>query len=489
MSGLVWGREDAWLDDKGTLAAVVTRDAEFDHSEAAREGFESILSQLAKATGADGVVWLAEQAKASRRGGDGAIALVGATLVDVGGQAPIPDAAIVVDGDRIVAAGPRAKVAVPPGATVIDVTGKYVIPGLWDMHAHVEQVEQGAVYLAAGVTTVRDMGNILEFITGVRDAIDAGKGLGPRVIVEGLVDGEGPAALGTVRIATLADVAPTIDRLKKAGCRDVKVYSSIAPSLVKPIVAYAHAHGMRVVGHVPDDTTSSDVVEAGYDSISHIAYLFDAAIPRKEARALSRDEHYARLAAVNLGSLTMRKELALLASHQVVVDDTISLYEQLFHTPEEDAKLEPGIATLPRELEATLGGIPPVAAAGAHAAFDKYVALLHELHARGIPVVAGTDINVPGHSLHRELELYVKAGMSPLEALQAATIVPARFMRMDKELGTVQPGKRADLVVLDGDPLADVSNVRRTTLVVARGKAYAPNELWKLVGFRSIAKP
>src|SRR5262249_91233 len=157
--------------------------------------------------------------------------------------------------DRIVAAGPRAKVAVPAGATTIDVAGKFVLPGLWDMHAHVEQVEQGIVYLAAGVTTVRDMGNVLDFITGMRDAIDAGRGLGPRIVVSGIVDGEGPAAIGTVRIRSQADIAPTIDRLKKAGCVEVKIYSSVSPALVKPIVAYAHAHGMRAVGHVPKGMT------------------------------------------------------------------------------------------------------------------------------------------------------------------------------------------------------------------------------------------
>jgi imidazolonepropionase-like amidohydrolase len=486
VSGLVWGREDAWLDDKGQLVAVVTRDAEFDHHAAVREGYDTLLPELARSAGADGVAWLGStaKAKAAERGASGVVALVGGSVVDGTGRPPVKDAVVVLDGDRIVAVGPRATVAVPAGATVLDVTGDTVLPGLWDMHAHVEQVEQGLVYLAAGVTTVRDMGNVLEFITGVRDAIDAGKGLGPRVLVEGLVDGSGDAAVGTVRIAAREDIAPTLDRLKKAGCPDVKIYSSVALALVRPIVAYAHAHGMRAVGHVPEGMTSQQAIDAGYDSISHLPYLVDGLLPRSVSQHLSRAERLRRVAALDLASPVLTRELASLAAHHVVVDDTVSLYEQLFHTPEEDAAREPGIATLPRELEATLGGIPPALAADGDAAFEKYVALLRELHRRGVAVVAGTDINVPGHSLHRELELYVKAGFTPMEAIQAATLVPARFMRQEKELGTVEPGKRADLVVVRGDPLADVSAIRRTVLVVTRGRAYDSAALWKAVGFR-----
>ncbi|HEU4536235.1 MAG TPA: amidohydrolase family protein, partial [Polyangiaceae bacterium] len=125
----------------------------------------------------------------------------------------------------------------------------------------------------------------------------------------------------------------------------------------------------------------------------------------------------------------------------------------------------------------------PEKAAERAAAFDKYLALLRAMHRAGVPVVAGTDISVPGHSVHRELELYVQAGFTPMEALQAATIVPARAMRLEAEAGTVEPGKRADLVVVAGDPLADVSNVRKVSLVVARGKAYDPAELWRVAGF------
>jgi imidazolonepropionase-like amidohydrolase len=490
ITGLVWGREDAWLDDqrdkagdKAQLAAVVTRDAEFDHHEAVREGFEALLPQLARSAGSDGVAALAEQARIAQRGEPGVLALVGGRLIDGRGGPPIDDSVVVVDGARIVAAGARGAVTLPPGTKTIDFRGKTVLPGLWDMHAHVEQVEQLAVYLASGVTTVRDMGNILDFITGIRDAIDAGKGLGPRVLAEGLVDGDGPGALGVIHLKTVADVAPTIDRLQKAGCLDVKIYSSVPPALVKPIAAYAHAHGMHVVGHVPEGMTVAQAIAAGFDSISHIGFLTDVVLPDDPAHPLSREVRLKKLAALDLGSPAITEEIDSLAARHIVIDDTMSLEEQLLHSVADNARLEPGIATLPRELEATLGGLPPALGAAGDAGFGTYLRLLGMLHRRGVPIVAGTDINVPGHSLHRELELYVKAGFTPMEAIQAATIVPAKMMRLDREVGTVVAGKRADLVVVDGDPLADIRAIRRTSLVITRGRVYDPAALWKLAGF------
>jgi hypothetical protein len=451
--GLVWGREDAWLDDTGKLVAVVTRDAEFDHHEAAFQGFEPLLPELAKRTGADGVAWLETAARGAARG-TGLLALVGGNLIDGTGRAAIPDAVVVIDGDRIVAAGPRATVTIPAGATTIDVTGKSIVPGLWDMHAHVEQVEQGAVYLAAGVTTVRDMGNVLEFITGVRDAIDAGHGLGPRVLVNGLVDGNSEAALGTTRITKREDIAPTIDRLKQLGCIEVKTYSNLDPALIKPIIAYAHGHGMRVVGHITTGMTTQQAIDAGYDAISHLPQLLDAARPKDAPRPRSRRAWFTEVAALDFTAPAFTHMIDGLVAHHVAIDDTLALYEQLFYTPEANRTREPGIATLPRELEGGLGGSSPDDAGPAAQAFAKYLALIGLLHQRGVTLVAGTDIAVPGHSLHRELELYVMAGFTPMAALQAATVVPARYMHLDKELGTIEPGKRADLVVVEAGRLS-----------------------------------
>jgi imidazolonepropionase-like amidohydrolase len=483
IGGLVWGIEDAWLDDKNQLAAVITRDAEFDHFEATRGEYLPILAQLAKAAGIDGVARLAEAAKSIETDAHGPIALVGATLITGADRPSIANAVVILDGDKIVAAGPRDKVTIPNGATTIDATGKFLVPGLWDMHAHVEQVEQGGAYLAAGVTTVRDMGNIMDFITGIRDSIEAGKGLGPRILVNGLVDGEGPRALGTIRIRTREDIPKVIDQLRAAGCQEVKIYSSIAPALVAPIAQYAHAHGMRVVGHLPEGMTPQQAVEAGYDSISHLHYIFDADVALKD---LNGEDWLKHRIAIDFNQPAFTKLFATLAAHHTVIDDTVALYEQGAFSAAEIAKREPGLATLPRQLAALFSPVKPKYAELAAKDFAKNLALIKTMHEHHIAFVAGTDITVPGHSLHRELELYVQAGFTPLEALQAATIVPARYMHRDNELGTIEAGKRADLVVLGADPLADIHNIRKVERVIARGKIYDAPALWRVVGFKPL---
>ncbi|HMI85411.1 MAG TPA: amidohydrolase family protein [Polyangiaceae bacterium] len=481
--GLAWGREDAWLDAAGKLVAVVTRDAEFDHFEAVREGFLAILPQLMTSAGADGVKWLSEAAKTAERGASGLVALTGADLIDGTGRAAIHDAVVVYDRDKIVAAGARASVTVPAGATTVDVSGKTIVPGMWDMHAHFQQVEQGAAYLAAGVTTVRDMGNILEFVTGVRDAIDAGKGLGPRILASGIVDGEGPKVLGTIIIKSNADIVPVLERLKKAGCPEVKIYSSIDPHLVKPIAVEAHRRGMRVVGHVPEGMDIVAALDAGFDGVSHATYLFAPLFAPGEMAKLSRSAVRRRIIETRLDDPKLGQVVRAFVNKKAFLDDTLALFDLMNHSEEESGKREPGLAKVPRELRGMFEGARPEDVAERAALFDRYVAFVGELHKRGVPVVAGTDISVPGHSLHRELELYVQAGFTPMEAIQAATIVPARVMHLDKEVGTIEAGKRADLVVLGGDPLADIHNIRKIDTVIARGKTYDPGTLWRLIGF------
>jgi hypothetical protein len=481
--GLAWGREDAWLDKAGKLVAVVTRDAEFDHFEAVREGFVAILPALMTSAGGDGVKWLSEVGKSAERGPSGVVALVGANLIDGTGRAPVSDAVIVYDRDKIVAAGPRASITVPAGATTIDVSGKTIVPGLWDMHAHFQQVEHGAAYLASGVTTVRDLGNILEFVTGIRDAIDAGTGLGPRILVSGLVDGEGQRAAGTIIIKSNADIVPVLERLKRAGCLEVKIYSSIDPGLVKPIAAEAHRRGMRVVGHVPEGMDVVAALDAGFDGVSHAAFLFEPLFAPGERQKLSRSAVRRRIAEARFDDPKLAQVVRAFVAKKAFLDDTLALFELMNHSEQESAKREPGLAKVPRELRGMFEGARPEEVAERSAMFERYLAFVGELHKRGVPVVAGTDISVPGHSLHRELELYVQAGFTPMEAIRAATIVPARMMRLDKEVGTLEPGKRADLVVLGADPLADIHNIRKVETVVARGKTYEPGALWKLIGF------
>ncbi len=355
--GLVWGREDVWLDASGTSRRWSRATRSSITSEAVREGFLALLPELAKSTGADGVAWLTEAAKsAGASSSSGVLALVGGQLVDGTGRPPLKDAAVIIDGDRIVAAGPRATTKVPPGATIVDASGKSILPGLWDMHAHFEQVEQGVAYLAAGVTTVRDLGNVLEFVTGVRDAIASGAGLGPRLLVDGLVDGEGPASLGMDKIASIKDIVPTLDRLQKAGCLEVKIYSSIAPDLVRPIAAEAHKRGMRVTGHVPIGMNVLEAIDAGFDGVNHLPMILSPIFPSAQMAKLSREERLQKLADLDLASAPVQRIVKTLSAKKITVDDTLALYELFGHSAEENARNEPGIAKLPRELQGTIPG-------------------------------------------------------------------------------------------------------------------------------------
>jgi hypothetical protein len=187
VEGLIWGRETLWFDTNRNLVAAVTTDAEFDHFEAIREGYESGLGTFVGLAGSDGMAALAEISKGISGSRAEKIALVGGTLIDGTGRDPVPDSVVVIEKGRIVDAGPKSRVKIPGGAQKVDARGKTILPGLWDMHAHFEQVEWGPIYLAAGATTVRDCGNEFEFITAVRDAVASGRGLGPRLLLAGIV--------------------------------------------------------------------------------------------------------------------------------------------------------------------------------------------------------------------------------------------------------------------------------------------------------------
>jgi imidazolonepropionase-like amidohydrolase len=486
VEGLIWGRETLWFDTNRNLVAAVTTDAEFDHFEAIRDGFESALGDFVGRAGTDGMSALAEISKGIPGSRASTLAIVGGTLIDGTGAAPVPDAAVVIQDGRIVAAGPRSKVKIPRNANVVDAHGKTILPGLWDMHAHFEQVEWGPIYLAAGVTTVRDCGNEFEFITAVRDAVAQGRGLGPRLLLAGIVDGAGPLQLGVERVDTPEQAKDWTDRYHTAGFQQMKIYSSVKLEEVKVIADEAHRLGMTVTGHVPEGLNAYQVIEAGQDQINHIGYIADimhAPFPADMSRADRRKA----MADLDLDSADAKKALAFLKDHRTVVDPTMALAEFFTATTAKPpASFEPGVNKIAPELAEQLTDVGPPTERSeiGEKVFDKELAIVGALHRAGIPVVAGTDQTVPGYSLHREIELYVQAGFTPMEAIQAATIVPARAMGLDKELGTVEKGKRGDLILINGNPLDDIHNTRNVEYVITNGTMYHTAEMWQSVGFK-----
>ena len=482
VSGLIWGRESLWFDSAQNLIAAVTIDAEFDHFEALREGYEAALPTFVERAAIDGMAALAEIAKRLSPERKGALAITGATLIDGNGGPPVADAVVVIDGGRIIAAGPRDKVKAPRGAKVLDARGKFLLPGLWEMHAHFEQVEWGPIYLAAGVTTVRDVGNEFEFITAVRDAIKEGRGLGPHMLLAGIVDGDSPTALGVIRANTPEQARAVVNRYHAAGFQQIKIYSSVTLDILQVICAEAHKLGMTVTGHIPDGLNAIQGVEAGMDQINHVQYIPSVMRPKGY-----RSQPGLPSPPIDFQSPEAVAALQFFKAHGTVLDDTMVVFEWSLHPADIPfVKFEPGAAKLPRELAGAINnaGVPAASLPRANSILELYLSIIGAMHRAGIPIVAGTDQVVPGHSLHRELELYVKAGFTPIEAIQAATLVPARVMKIDNEAGTIEAGKRADLIILDANPLDNISNIRTVKTVISGGRAYDCAPLWTSVGFK-----
>lgn len=486
--GLIWGMETLWMDADNNLIALISTDAEFDHFEAVREEYEPLLPQFIASAARDEMAGLTELTAKFAGARSGTLAFVGATVIDGTGKPPIPDATIITSGGRILSIGPAAQVKIPADATRIDVSGKYIIPGLWDMHAHYEQVEWGAIYLAAGVTTVRDVGNEFEFISTVRDALNSGHALGPRMLLAGLVDGDGPLALGVQRVNSPADAQAWVRRYHDAGFQQMKIYSSVTSSNVKAICTEAHKLGMTVTGHIPEGMNAYEGVNDGMDQINHLHYIYDLLLPNSAKKATSAAQFWRVRASVDVNSEAGRKAVQFLKSHGTVLDPTLSLTEltNLRASDQPAASIEPGVLKVAPELrqQLTTGGMPPSLAPQLKKIRQNDLDLIGALHRAGVTIVAGTDQAVPGYSVYREIELYAEAGFTPLEALQAATIVPARVMKVESDTGSVEAGKRADFDILDSNPLDNIHNIRTVRSVVTNGVLYQSAPLWESVGFR-----
>ena len=487
--GLIWGLETLWMDAHNNLAALISTDAEFDHFEALREEYEPGLPTFIASAARDEMAALTELSQKMPGRRTGTFAFVGATLIDGTGQPAVSNATVVTENGKIVAAGPASSVKVPANAQRIDVGGKYIIPGLWDMHAHYEQVEWGPIYLAAGVTTVRDVGNELEFITAVRDAVNSGNALGPHMLLAGVVDGDSPYAIGVSRVNSPDDAALWVKRYHDAGFQQIKIYSSVKTDNLKAVCADAHQLGMTVTGHIPEGMTAFEGVEDGMDQINHVHYIADLYFPKGfNYRKATTEERKKVLESIDMNSESSRQILLFFKQHGTVIDPTIALMELVGRTADRPvSSFEPGIEKVAPQLREPLtsGGVPAEGAEVAQLRLRREIETVGALHRAGVPIVAGTDQSVPGYSLYREIELYVQAGFTPMEALQAATLVPAKAMKVERESGTVEAGKRADFDILDADPLQDIHNIRSVRWVVSNGVLYEPAPLWKSVGFGS----
>jgi len=469
IDGVVWGTETAWITTSGSMQrpettglVALTTWAGALPFEAVARGWESQFDHLLRRAAQDRAEDLRRLKQTTPLVEVGSFALVNARIVQGTDAAPIESGTLVVRDGRITAVGPSATTRIPGGVTTVEARGATIIPGLWDMHAHASQIDWAPVYLASGVTTIRDLGGDNDMLVAIRDVIRSGAALGPRYLLAGLVDGPGPRAFGAVSAATPDEGRVVVRKYRDRGFEQIKIYSLVAPEVVKAIVEEAHKLGLTVTGHVPNGMTAQSVVETGFDSIAHMQLRGQAGSPESIA------------------------QIAFFKAHGTVMDPTASWNELGGHPA--SVPLEsflPGVSRLPvplkRMFDSMSGGNGDRQAWRAR--LVDSAKLLKAAVDAGLLVVAGTDKGVPGFSLQRELELYVEGGMTPLQAIQAATIMPAKAMRLDRELGTIEVGKRADLVVLNGDPLARISAVRDVRWVVTGGRMYDSAVLWRTAGF------
>ncbi|HUE90351.1 MAG TPA: amidohydrolase family protein [Vicinamibacterales bacterium] len=427
------------------------------------------------------------------------------TIVDVENGGLIPGQTVLISGNRITGVSPARRTAIPPGAQVVDSRGKYLIPGLWDMHVHLTDGGSASLplFVAHGVTGVRDMGGDWDLISGWRDLIDAREAVGPRMRIAGpIVEDarwleavrsipEGRSFLdGSPRIgmAMAAEAQPTVDSLVRLGVDFIKVRNAPPREAYFALVEEARRRGLPVVGHLPGGESGLvAAIEAGQMSIEHIGGLADAldGQPENDRRAL-----YARIAERGIAYVpTLVAEMRRVYAAEVVsaiVADSLGLLD----------------------LRRRYISDPLLAFWRLQEALDKYDAprdwepilaralgYLQEMQATGVPMLAGTDFGsrlvYPGWSLHDELMLLVEyAGLSPLQALQTATRNAAWFFGEADEFGTVEPGKRADLVLLSGDPLVDIRNTQRIEAVVLDGRLYPRASLDEFIAeARNVLRP
>jgi pimeloyl-ACP methyl ester carboxylesterase len=409
----------------------------------------------------------------------------GARLFDPETHAVHSGKTIVVEGSRILAVGPDGALHIPADAQLVDATGRMVLPGLWDMHAHQDPGRYLEWYvplhLAAGVTTTRDMGSDASTLVSLRQRIDADEVVGPRIIMAGFIDGIGGSRTG-IQVENAADVLAAVDRYAELGFVQLKIYNRLPADLVPVAIERAKHHRMRVSGHIPWEMTGREAVENGFDEIQHMTALMEGMVLDPD-EDLTDSEIADVLAGLTPESEVVREFIELLAAHDVAVDPTLAFFHSTGAVP-------------PSWIAEVLDQFPPQARrrwldrSAPRWAGERWSEILanqfgivRALHQAGVPILPGTDM-MPGFGLHKELELYVEAGIPAPDVLTLATLGAARLMGMDDELGSIEPGKLADLILVDGDPTHDISDIRRVVTVIKDGRVYDPAAIYRALGIR-----
>ena len=434
-------------------------------------------------------------AVACKPSGDGVIALEGATLLDGSGGEPVKDALILVKGGHIQAVARVNEVEVPRGAQVVNLIGKTIVPGLIDAHAHVERWA-GERYLAWGVTTVRDLGaSSTDSSIALKNDFNLGSSLGPRTFTSGaMIDGIPPTYSTATGVRTSSDVRKAVDQRAVAGADYVKIYTKFTADLLKPLLDEANTLRLPVAAHL-GKIDALTAARAGVASLEHMAGVVQVASRTPAAYARAHDQFLRGWTTEEIGwatldSASVARTARALAATRVAIVPTLVVHEMLSRLDNPTLLLRPGMEDVPAGAT-SVRDVPGLLRrtgwrSAEFQAFRRSRArqnqFVREYKRAGGLIAAGSDaanqLLVPGLSLHEEMSLLVAAGLTPTEAVTAATRKGAELLRADS-LGRVAEGKVADLVVLDANPVKDIAATRRIAWVMFRGRILYPDSLRK----------
>jgi imidazolonepropionase-like amidohydrolase len=406
--------------------------------------------------------------------------------------------AVLASGGKIAAIGASGALTVPAGTRTIDGSGKTLVPGIWDSHMHVGDDWDVLANVANGMTSFRSPGTMIERAQSVASRRASGDLLVGEPFVSAIIDKKDPlAAQGSTTVTSEAETIAAVRKIKEAGLWGVKFYTSMNPAWIAPAAAEAKRLGLHVHGHVPATMRPIDAVRAGYDEITHLNFIVMQAMPKEvvdKANTAERIEGPARFAKdVDWTTPENRAFIAELKQRGTIVDPTLVIFEQTLTM--DGGTVAPAYAPYSGIISPVLdrafksGGHPLVKGftrADYRKSFAKMSELVRHLNEAGVPIVAGTD--GMGIELVRELELYQQAGFTPAQAIQSATIVPARVVGADKRTGSIAVGKEADMVLVDGDPSKELGALRRVVTVVSDGYVMDADDLRKAAGYSGKPK-
>jgi hypothetical protein len=455
------------------------------------EGFEGVVDDIVeKQTQLDRARDKALADKLAHKPPAAGIAFTHARVLDVERGAWLKDQTVVVVGDKIQSVSSSASAKIPKDAEVVDLANKAILPGLWDMHSHLSDAD-GVMDIASGVTTARDVGNDPDKLDDWKKRFDDGSAIGPHVIRFGFIEGRGEkAASSKVTAENETEAKAAVELFKNRGYDGIKIYNSMKPELVPVLTREAHAKGMMVTGHIPVHMLANEAVRAGYDGIEHVNMLFlnFFADHDTDTRTTTRFTLVGdKAASFDLKSKPVTDFVKLLQDHHTVITPTLDAFEDLLTG--EQGKVIPGMETLVARLPVQTqrgfltGGLPLEGdkLKTYRASYEKLLAMVKLLHDAHVTLTAGTD-NLPGLMLHHELALFVRAGLTPADALKIDTIDAARAMKMDKKTGSISPGQMADMVIVDGDPLAKIDDVTHVVSTLRGGVFFGSAPLYAAVG-------